>query len=295
MRTPNISSSLLFNSVPKYTSCVVSGSSVSSCTDSTSTYSTLRSITTSTTFTSCTWTSCPVSNDAGSAIHCIGGSTVLTIEDCSFISCSAAREGGAIHSSSIHTLDVKKTLFYKCFTTTTTEDRGSGAIWIYGIQHTLSLSEDTFISCTSKASGGASIIQSCTAAVNGADVINNCVYIDCKVTDTSPDGGGLAIWANDGLFGLKCCSFSSCHSEYDAGAIRYDFRIYQPRSYPFRFCFFYKNTAQLGNDIVTNYISDDVPPTLHCFTTATENSFYNTDSYQDSWLPQGSIYLGDSS
>ena len=115
--------------------------------------------------------------------------------------------------------------------------------------------------------------------------------IDCNVTHTSPEGGGLGLWLNNGLLGLSCCFFSSCHSEDDAGAIRYDFRVYQRRSYPFRFCFFYKNTAQLGNDFLTNGISDDASPALHCFTTATENSFYNTDSYQDSWLPQGSISL----
>ena len=239
-------------------------------------------------FSWCTWNSCSVTNDAGGALKCTGTSTKVYLESCSFISCSAKEKGGAVYTSSIHTLDVKQSLFFKCSTSTTSNDQGSGAIWIYGIQQKLSLLQSDFISCTSKASGGASFIQECKENIKG-DVINNCRYIDCNATNETPDGGAGCIWLNKGLLGLTNCLFSLCNSGFVGGALRHNLDAYSPGSYPIRYCFFNKNTSPSGNDVFFPSLPSDAP-CLHCFSTTARNRIgYYSDSVASNvdlnWLP----------
>ena len=241
-------------------------------------------------FSLCIWRSCSASNDTGGALKCIGTATKLYLESCSFTSCSADREGGAIHTSSIHTLDVKDSLFYACSSSTEENDKGSGAIWIYGIQQTLSISQSSFISCTSKASGGAFKVNGCSAQVQGISTINNCRFISCKATDTSPDGGAVWIRVNDGLIGILNCLFSLCYSGMYGGAIKNN-QDHSSRNYPIRYCFFNKNSVPsngYGNDIYFIVFSEVA--CLHCFSTTTKNRIGyvsgNTNVNTDvNWLP----------
>ena len=290
--------STVFSNDPKqYSSCIVSGTSVSSCTDSSSTYSTLRLVTTSTTFSSCNWNSCSAPNDSGSAIQCTGSEIVLTVEKCFFISCSSDREGGAIHTSSIHTLDVKESFFYKCSTSTTSDNHGSGAIWIYGIQQKLSIVNNDFISCTSTASGGAFIVWKCFDNIKG-ETISSCRYIDCNATDTTPDGGAVWIWDNSELIGVSECLFSICNSYYGGGLDHY-LSNYDSGTYPIRFCFFNKNVGDCGNDVHLFLLNTQKgSPFLQCFSTTEElrigyldqssNGVYDI-TIQNAWLPLGTL------
>ena len=107
------------------------------------------------TFNLCTWNSCGASRDAGGALKCTGTATKLYLESCSFTSYSPEREGGTIHASSIHTLNVKKSLFSTCSTSPTTNNQGSGTIWIYKLHHKLSLSAYSLISCVIRTPRGA--------------------------------------------------------------------------------------------------------------------------------------------
>ena len=240
-------------------------------------------------FSWCTWTSCTASSDAGGALKCTGIGTKVYLESCTFLSCSSEREGGAIHTSSIHTLDAKHSFFHKCSTSTKENDEGSGAMWINGIKQILSVSDNSFISCTSKASGGAFIVKDCTENIQG-EVIRNCRYIDCNATDTSPDGGAIWIWTNDKLLGLKNCLFSVCNSGQDGGAVKHTLYKYEEKSFPLRYCFFNKNKAPNGNDIFFNSLPADAP-CLHCFSTSDSKrvSHYvgsDRSSLDPNWLPQ---------
>lgn len=257
------------NSELNSNSCSPSASSVAGCSTPSSTLSNLHSLTKSMTFISCTWSSLSAPDGAGAALKCTGTSTKVNIESCSFISCSSDHEGGAIHTSSIHTFDVKHSIFYQCSTSTTEDNEGSGAIWIYGIQQKLSLSENSFISCTSNASGGASIIQLCKRSLKGENVINSCNYILCTATEESPEGGAVWIWENDALIGIMDCLFSRCSSDY-GGALRHDCFEYEERSYPIRFCFFNKNSGIYGNDagIGIHVPTSEYPALLFCFSTS---------------------------
>ena len=244
-------------------------------------------------FSFCNWNSCGAPGGSGAAITCTGSSTVLIVERCSFISCSADIEGGAIHTSSINTLDVSLSFFHECCTTATMNDHGSGAIWIYGIQQKLTLLENSFISCTSKASGGAFTVWNCLADIEGED-IRESRFLDCNATDTSPDGGAVWIWTNNALIGLSTCLFSVCNSYYGGGLDHY-LSNYDSGTYPIRFCFFNKNTGIYGNDVLLYKLSpsNSSPILLHCFSTSDSPRIcYNSSGYHNidsSWLLQVTI------
>ena len=240
----------------------------------------------------CIWNSCTASTDSGGALKCTGANTQVYIESCSFISCYAKEKGGAIHTSSIHTLDAKHSFFHKCSTTTTSDNDGSGALWAVTIQKRISLSANAFISCTSKASSGAFCIHDCNSVTDGVDVIDSCRCIDCNATDTSPDAGAVWIGSSNKLIRLTSCLFSKCHAftnDGNGGALRHTLSGYYPRSYPIRFCFFNQNTSPLGNDIyLPNFPSD--APCLHCFSLSASGrvGFYDGtvwDRADFNWLP----------
>ena len=272
--------------------CLIDGRQTSSPACNTSSRNTLNTGSTYD-FSLCTWNSCSVSNDAGGALKCTGTGTKVYLESCYFISCSAKEKGGAIHTSSIHTLDVKQSVLYQCFTETTVDNQGSGAIWIYDIKQKLSLSQNDFISCTSKASGGASNIQLCNRSIQGENVINNCNYICCNATNQSPEGGAIWIWENEALIGLENCIFSHCSSDY-GGALRHECCGYQEQSYPIRYCFFNRNTGVFGNDVgLRLYVpTSEYAALLLCFSTSDQNRIgyhvnNNWASTNVDWLPSG--------
>ena len=270
-------SSKFFNSGPKGISCTLSASSLTGCITPSSELASLRSLSKSMTFISCKWSMCDT-NEAGAAIACSDGNIILTIEKCSFSYCSAYEKGGAIYTSSIHTLDVTESLFHRCSTSTVENDEGSGAIWINSIQEKLSVSENSFISCTSKASGGAFIVKDCTENING-QLITNCIFFDCNATDESPDGGAVWIWINDGLIGITNCMFSHCEG-YFGGGFQHECNGYQINSHPFQFIFFNRNTGEYGTDgyLVGNVVNGAF---LHCFSTSDEPRIYNGNN---NWL-----------
>ena len=272
--------------------CLIDGRQTSSPACDTSSRNTLNTGSTYE-FSWCTWSSCSASGDAGGALKCTGTGSKVYVERCSFSSCSAYKQGGAIHTSSIHTLDVKDSLFYACSSSTKENDEGSGAMWIYGIQQKLSISETSFISCTTKASGGACIIQKCSSNIKG-QIINQCRCIHCNATDMSPDGGALYIPTSTELIGLEECLFSLCHSLY-GGALDHSLSNYKEHTYPIRYCFFNKNTVSesgYGNDVVLrNHLLDNNNPVLqHSFSTSTSirvGYYYNSNWYKNdfNWLP----------
>ena len=245
-------------------------------------------------FINCHWTSCSVPGDAGAAIKCASSNSLLTVTGCSFSFCTAPHQGGAIHTFGLHTLDVKESFFYRCSTNTISDNQGSGAVWINTIQQRLCVSENSFISCTSKASGGAFILWKCHANIKGAEVINNCRYIDCNATDETPDGGAVWICNNSQLIGFTNCFFSLCNALTGyGGSFRHEGSAYQPQSFPIRYCFFNNNRGTYGNDVYLNFSPSD-PPLLHCFSTTDTNRFTFWDvtsnrlcnpENQNDWLP----------
>ena len=126
-------------------------------------------------------------------------------------------------------------------------------------------------------------------------MINNCRYIDCNATDTSPDGGTMLIWDNEELIQLSNCLFSICNSGKYGGAIDHSLSHYQSERYPIRYCFFKNNTGIYGNDIYIAFLpSDDV--CLHCYSNSESHrvGYWNNtyaSSTDSNWLPQTPITI----
>ena len=213
--------------------------------------------------------------------------TSLLVASCSFSECSAL-DGGALYLSTLSTFELQNSLFYKCSSTLDIYEHGGGSVWITNIQQQLSLLENDFISSTCLASGGGVLIQECSALISSSSVLLSCRFVDCTATDASPDGGGVCIWNNSQTIGISTCLFSLCNSDDDGGAIRHKLDDYEADSFPIRFCFFDKNTANSGNDIQFNILPSDAP-CLYCFSPSESprvgtygEIYYNTDY---SWLP----------
>lgn len=221
-----------------------------------------------------------VSTTQGGAIACSGTDTQLFVESCSFSSCSAFEKGGSIHTNSLHTLEVKQSIFYKCSTETTVDNQGSGAIWISGIQTKLSLFQTDFISCITNASGGAFSVWSCSNQIQGPQIINSCRFLDCNAITQTPDGGAMAVWTNSGFIGFMNCLISRCNADY-GGALSHYVSNYQSESHPFRYSFFNHNTGSQGNDIFFLSSPSSIP-LLSCFSTSTSPRICNGN--YDNWL-----------
>ena len=191
-----------------------------------------------------------------------------------------------------------QSFFYKCSTDTLTDNDGSGAIWIFGITNTLSITNNFFLSCTAKASAGAFRINSCTNKIKGPQIINNCRFIDCNATKTTPDGGAVWVRANSELIGLTDCLFSVCNSGDNGGAFRINYIVGKSALNLIHFCFFNKNTAPHGNDVsfASFEPNNNEPVCKHCFSTSNSKLigyylnavWYMTDV---NWLPQGTLEI----
>ena len=118
-------------------------------------------------------------------------------------------------------------------------------------------------------------------------------FIACHV---NLSGGGMFHDSPDtsSFLALSDSLFSNCSADYPGtesnprgGGAFEDFRsVGYPSSYSFSF--FHKNVAkkEFGHDISAVSVSVTQSSVLHCFTTTSNKSFRNKNSYPDNWLPQ---------
>ena len=198
-------------------------------------------------------------------------SSSLEVSYTTFSDCSA-NEGGAIHASTIQKITVTQSLFLRCSSSNTADNTGGGGINIDNIKITLSISNNNFISCTAKASGGCICIRSCSANTKKIDAINSCRFINCHATDTLPDGAGVCVWGTEELIGVMSSLFSLCSTSF-GGALFYYLYNYRKSAFPIRYCFLNANTGTFGSDLaIWNYLpkteADDYALLFHCFSTS---------------------------
>ena len=172
---------------------------------------------------------------------------VLSISSALFFSCSAlGQRGGAIQITGRGDLSVSEAKFIDCHCY-----KWGGGILAEG-SPSLSLANSYFILCSTGIGGACGFYERKTTFS-----VSNCLF--SKNSATEPDPGGGAI--------------QDC--------------VYDPNYIcEYRFSFFTQNIAEVGTDIAANYRSYTSSPIIHCFTTATRNSFCNSGVFKPNWLPQ---------
>ncbi|KAK2940392.1 hypothetical protein BLNAU_24703 [Blattamonas nauphoetae] len=135
----------------------------------------------------CTFKGCNVPTGNGGAIFCYKINVGISIESCSFDSCSASIAGGAIYinysEGTTNTVSLKSSSFTSCFASHDASLR---------MNHPcrLTISECVFIESEAVQYGGAIGLLSWDPATNGG-AISNCLFQKCKqINATSGNGGG---------------------------------------------------------------------------------------------------------
>ena len=239
-----------------------------------------------------------------------------SLTSCTFISLSADHNGGAIYYSSGHSLSIEHCIFTLCKTTKElTPLYGGGAIFI-NTGSSLSVISSTFIACSTLSYGGGIFsLNTCKSST-----VCLSTFIDCNACH----GGG--VMSLSPLFSVSSSRFLSCIASQSGGGLYYDngqetcsiafselvfsddhahyvnesdgcvnrggggLEDYRTSNYSSNyFCLFFTgNTAPsgVGNDISIHTVPLVFGNITRCFTTTSENSFWNTkyEGYED-WLP----------
>ena len=83
----------------------------------------------------------------GPVIKGVGCETILTAEKCSFIFFAEDHQGWSIHTSSIHTLDLKESGFYECSTISCNENNNFSQGNEGALSYTFNYGKHIIISC----------------------------------------------------------------------------------------------------------------------------------------------------
>ena len=248
--------------------------------------------------------------------------TDTSFTSCSFTSFFSYSNGGVIHFTFTGTLTITTCIFTECSNDVLADDYyGGGCVCVdsgFLISHS-----NSFISCNSGGFGAGLLAQSdCESSV-----VSFCTFINCRAYH----GGGLmtflgptssifasrfllcsATWVGGAFYHdgysldsltLSDSLFKGNHADFEysfqrmrrGGGAFEDYRRYAYIS-TYLFSFFTQNTAACaGNDISIIDKSLSESSLVHCFTTASQNSLWNTESkgYVD-WLPLGDMqYIKD--
>ena len=300
MRKQNIIHSFALNNNENTPQCTVNGKAPTNNECSTSERNTLNN-NKEYTFEFCIFSKLNGGSSDGGAISFTGNvqqtSMSLKISSSTFSDCSA-KEGGAIHASTIQKIIVTQSFFLRCSSSNTADNTGGGGINTENINMKISISNNTFISCTAKASGASIFIHSSSADTMKLDAISNCRFLSCRSLEGTPDGAGVCVWGTEELIGVKDSLFSLCSALY-GGAIFYFLNDYWRSTFPIRYCLLNKNSAFWGSDVaICNYIPktepDEYALLFHCFSTSDSyrmgyyysSTWYRTDA---DWFSLGTV------
>ena len=227
-------------------------------------------------FTDTDFLSCSSSSN-GSAIYCSKSGASLTINRCTFDSCSCgSSSGGAIYANSLSILSVKNSIFTSCGGIH--EAFQGGAISIESVRSIL-IREDLFLKCYSNENAGAIDLRNSGSEQNEIP-IQSSSFIACECFNgRSPSGGAFEGSTNQCEY-FSSVLFTSCKTDY-GGAIWLEASPTIRRVF---FSFFTQNSAtEAGMDCYLPSGNNNLNPFLHCFST-TESNRINLSAYDD-WLP----------
>ncbi|KAK2941938.1 hypothetical protein BLNAU_23154 [Blattamonas nauphoetae] len=150
----------------------------------------------------CTFKGCKApTGNGGGAISCSEINVSLSIDSCSFESCSASGVGGAIYFyfavGPTDTVTLKSSSFTSC------SAAGGASLRIYN-PGTSTISECVFIESEAVYPGGAIYLSSWDPATNGG-AISDCLFLNCQQTKATSSFGGGAMFLN----GCPSVQFSS--------------------------------------------------------------------------------------
>ena len=231
----------------------------------------------------------------GGAICISNNEATLSVDYCQFYSFAVDGRGGAVYTENLTRVIVKNSLFDRCIPPSH-QVGGAGAIRITNSSQPL-IESCTFTSCSCLVDGGAVYIYLGGCSSNNAIVAQNSRFVCCKCTgedrSDGSDGGGVMMWDNDPLIGVRNCLFSYCHS-YKGGGIY----LYLPddnQLTPVQFCFFTKNSGTYGIDVFVHVEDDSCWEGIfsHSCTSGASNSLGQNHLYPvnivNTWLPQANI------
>ena len=206
-----------------------------------------------------TFTSCSFNTQGswGGSIYFHDTSGSLTVTDSIFEKCNATSGcGGAIYGAKCGKIYISISIFILF---SATNGVSGGSVFTDGVLVLPEVKECSFISCSGGSDGGGLYLLRSKGGINGVNLpVRACKFIGCisnKYTSGSTnddDGGGLMYWANDFTFGVSNSIFSKCHSDLRAGALflRVNSNYF---THIVRFCFFFENTAEKGNNALIHF------------------------------------------
>ena len=253
----------------------------------------------------------------------LSGTTCCLFTNTDFVSCTCSGNGGAISFSNAAsgTLTVSWCFFSSCTCTTTStreDECGGGAIYVNSVSKVV-VSSSLFSSCACYSSNGCDGGAIELWSISFQPLISICIFNLCRAAD---DGGALSIWESSGLNPFVCtdCTFLSCNCGGTGGCLIMwgnseefkgcnmlfasgraahggAFATSSSSSHPnyeILFCFFLRNTASSGNDILFSVLPSDLP-ILHCLSTSDPQRiayWQNKNTFSvdySNWLPIGVI------
>ena len=237
-------------------------------------------VSSSTSFLSSLFISLTSSSDGG-AIYFSVPSHSLSVEECIFLNCHvSAGHGGAIYINSDSNLSITSSSFSSC------KSQGyGGAIFAYLKCNSSVITGSNFFKCKAGHGGGVMTWNGPSSSVSSSR------FISCHAIST---GGGVYhdsgytssfLTISDSLFSTCSANYTTDEFHTRGGGAFEDFRSF-PYTSTYSFLFFDKNVAkkEFGYDISVVYIPITQSSVLHCFTTTSNKSFRNKDSYVDNWL-----------
>ena len=250
-------------------------------------------------FEKCSWERC--TGEPGGAITLAISSSSLSVRESIFKECDAIAanaqlpkkcHGGAISAQNLACLVITQCVFLQCHAPQQVNNDAAGGMYAVGIQRVFSLSSSVCLLCSTGSSGGGIFFRSQSTLQLSTEIVHSCILINCTARGSSPDGGGLCLWEN--FYTFRCLNnlFYGCYADY-GGGLNFNFSK-NSESSPIRFCFFNRNTADVGNDVAFLGSYTLVGKLLlHCFSTSNSKrvGYYNTEWHTDdfNWLPMGTL------
>ncbi|KAK2946886.1 hypothetical protein BLNAU_18185 [Blattamonas nauphoetae] len=165
----------------------------------------------------CTFKGCKATNNNGGAINCNNINVGLSIDSCSFDSCSASGGGGALYiyfpSGATNTVTLKSSSFKSC-------SAKYDASLLVHTPCSLTISECVFIESEAASYGGAIGLNSWDPTTKGG-AISNCLFKNCKQNSTSGYGGGVMFLQGCSSVQLSSLLFQDCSAATGRGHVIY--------------------------------------------------------------------------
>ncbi|KAH7817682.1 uncharacterized protein MONOS_10844 [Monocercomonoides exilis] len=258
-----------------------------------------------------TFTGCRADEGKGGALFVKSSEVSLNVMRCSFTSCYALSNGGAIHADPVKSVIIVESLFLN-----NSAENGGGSYYVHNNYDGLLLTGCMFKANQVGKDGRGSAINyndyttrpfgGCIGADdgNGAQAqIMDCQFVNCT---NKGSFGALMSWSHTAYYAMRSCQFVKCTSEREGGAIRHHIVQCpgnQMNKKMFFFMLFHECScidieSPFGHDMCIHQTYPDVNvtpgPLKECYSTNTnEKRFYwsTTGKYESDWLPTSKVQI----